>query len=146
MAYYKEEHMALRLKTTNKLFIQYQHSSAWTSQVRVAITIYACKGKDKWKLAYCLLNVKIMCVQRCHHAPHEIKAWDVSIIWHKLLYAKIYKSRKWGLLPYRSGINEQANISWYQVGHTELVHVHCFRECQRHCDSLSSTNTWSWST
>ena len=81
-----------------------------------------------------------MRVQRCHHASHEIKARDVSIIWHELLHAKRWKSRKWSSLPYRSGVNKQANISWYQVAHIKLVHVRCFRERQRHCDSLSPAN------
>ena len=53
---------------------------------------------------------------------------------------KRWKSRKWSSLPYRSGVNEQANISWYQVAHIKLVHVRCFRERQRHCDSLSPAN------
>ena len=53
---------------------------------------------------------------------------------------KRWKSRRWSSLPYRSGVNKQANISRYQVAHIKLVPVRCFRERQRHCNSLSPAN------
>ena len=53
---------------------------------------------------------------------------------------KRWKSWKWSSLPYRSGVNKQANISWYQVAHIKLVPVRCFWERQRHCDNLSPAN------
>ena len=67
-------------KDKDKLFIQTSTCKCLNILGTCCNTIYARKDKDKWKPACCPLSAKVMCVQRCHHASSEFKAWDVLII------------------------------------------------------------------